>query len=442
MISLRGVAVHNLKQIDLDLPLGKLIVFCGRSGSGKSSLVLDTIYAEGQRRYIETFSPAVRRYLEKIEKPAAERLEGIPPAVAVTAAAGKSESTVGDQTELTDYLALLFARSGHVFCPKCSRPVTADSPQTVSETLKQIIETKTKIQIAFSPPPEENAAEFAVVWKEQGFLRGLSNGVPFRLDEPLPPHFDQDNLLLIADRLTRESAEEERIIESLETAMKYGGGKCTVLTDQTAYLFSQSLSCEYCDIYVPPLTAKIFDTDWKKTIHLSPDPHSPVLDDLLNKTAAELILFFDAFFDTINSTGSFPADEIRSRLRFLQDAGLEHLTLNRPLSTLSSGEQRRVALASVLGSCLAEMLYVLDEPTLGLHPSAAEKVLKSILQLRDRGNTVIAVEHNEQILRSADYIVEFGPGAGDDGGQIVFQGTVEELLNDTKSLTAKYLRNE
>jgi len=437
MISLRRVAVHNLKNVDLDLPLGKLIVFCGRSGSGKSSLALDTLYAEGQRRYIETFSPAMRQFLEKIEKPQAERLDGIPPAIAVVSASRKRESmTVGEATELFDYLAMLFAQMGHVFCPKCSRPITADAPQTVWQTLVATMAKGTKLQIAFAPPLETTSAEFAAVWKEQGFLRGCFGNIAFHLDEPIPNKFYQEGLLLIVDRLTFDPNEEARTIESLETAFDYGDGKCVILTEQQTLPFSRSLSCEYCNEKVPPLTTKLFCTDWIDHVHLHADVNSPTMSELNQRTIAELMQFFSAHHGGHNNA---IITQIQSRLRFLQQVGLDYLTLARLLDTLSSGEGRRIALAAALGSSLVDMLYVLDEPSLGLHERDTTKLLEAILELRNRGNTVILVEHDKQLLQHADHIVEIGPGAGDDGGNIVFQGNIEELLNDAKSLTGRYL---
>ena len=460
MISLGGVAVHNLKNIDLDLPLGKLIVLCGRSGSGKSSLALDTLYAEGQRRYIETFSPAMRQFLEKIEKPKAERLDGIPPAIAVSSVSRKMESmTVGEATELTDYLAMLFAQRGHVFCPKCSRSITADSPQTIWQTLMQNGNTPhptplpkgegtLSMQIAFAPLLEDTSAEFATLWEEQGFLRGYFNHTIFRLDEPIPEKLYQDGLLLIVDRLTLIPDEEDRCIESLETAFNYGDGKCFVLLSPhpnpcqsgsdlpagegtTTLPFSRTLSCEYCNVYVPPLTPKLFRTDWINHVHLDANVHSPTMSDLCRQTVGALL-------ETFSQYSGF-GDSIQSRLRFLDQVGLEYLTLSRTMDTLSGGEQRRIVLTAALGSSLVDMLYVLDEPSLGLHEKDTAKLLETILELRNRGNTVILVEHDKQLLQHADHVVEIGPGAGEDGGTVVFQGSIDELRNDTKSLTSPYL---
>ena len=293
MISLRGVAVHNLKAVDIDLPLGKLIVFCGRSGSGKSSLALDTLYAEGQRQYIETFSPAMRQFLERVEKPRAERLDGIPPAIAVTSQFRRSGSmTVGEATGLSDYLAMLFAQSGHVFCPQCSRRITMDSPRTVWQAINTVAEEGVKLQIAFAPPLEKTSEEFAAHWKKQGFLRGCFENAFFRLDEPIPDKVYREGLLLIVDRLVFDPAAEDRTIESLETAFGYGEGKCFILLDNKMLLFSRSLSCEYCDIHVPPLTPKLFQTDWLDHVHLYADVHSPTISDLCRLTIAELILYF------------------------------------------------------------------------------------------------------------------------------------------------------
>jgi len=258
---------------------------------------MDTLYAEGQRRYIETFSPAMRQFLEKIEKPKAERLDGIPPAIAVTSVSRKTPSmTVGDATEVSNYLAILFANVGHIFCPKCSLPITADTPQSVWQKLNTTVDKDAKLQIAFAPPLENTPAEFADVWKEQGFLRGRCADVSrrsFRLDEPIPEQLYQPGLLLIVDRLTFDPVEEERFIESLETAFDYGMGKCFILWEKQVLPFSRLLSCEYCNVHVPPLTAKLFRTDWVNHVHLYADVNSPTMSDLCRLTIAELIQFFE-----------------------------------------------------------------------------------------------------------------------------------------------------
>jgi excinuclease ABC subunit A len=229
MISLRGVSVHNLKNIDVNLPEQKMIAVCGRSGSGKSSLAIDTIFAEGQRRYIETFSPAMRQFLEKFEKPDAEVLDGIPPAVIAghLDIDSHNDITVGEVTEITDYLAQILHKAGHLFCTKCHREIKVDTPKSICQTLFGTV------LIAFEPPLEASAAAFAEVWKEQGFLRAIYHDTVLRLDQPLPPKSYKTGIRIIVDRITVNAENYDRIIESLETAMSFGNGICTVINAET-----------------------------------------------------------------------------------------------------------------------------------------------------------------------------------------------------------------
>jgi excinuclease ABC subunit A len=404
MIELRKVNVHNLKDLDLDLPTGKLIVFHGRSGSGKTSLAIDTLYAEGQRRYIETFSTDARRFLEKLEKPNVERISGLPPAVAVTqnTFAKTTTQTVGTATEVSDYLELLAAKVGQRFCPQCGREIKIDTPQTILDAWKKsCLDPKTRLQIAFKPfsvadLPSIN--DFLSEWKERGFVRGLINNTPFRLDEDnsaLSLRTDSD-VLLIVDRLTFDSG-DERIIDSLETAFDYGKGNCAVLMNDERQTFTRRLSCPDC-----PKTQEKF---------------SPAV--LLNEKSIEQLEAMNVaalkeFLQTLKLTehqrrsARNSLEQLVNRLDFLIETGLAYLTPDRLVKTLSGGEQRRVGLTTVLSSTLVNVLYILDEPTLGLHPTEAEKVLHAVQKLRDRGNTVIAVEHNETFIQAADFRVEFG----------------------------------
>ncbi|MDR0608540.1 MAG: excinuclease ABC subunit UvrA [Planctomycetaceae bacterium] len=501
MIELRRVSVHNLKEINLDLPYRKLIVLCGRSGSGKSSLALDTLYAEGQRRYIETFSTSVRQFLERLEKPDAERIDGIPPAVAVT---GKSlhnthRSTVGTVTEINDYLGLLFAKIGHVFCPSCFREVKIDTPQSILTLLQStFLDENPRLLIAFAPPLDLDRNEFELTWKERGFVRGIVSKIPFRLDENgIPPELYQlaqkkeQELLLLVDRLML-NAEEERITDSLETALEQGDGTCCVLVQRNKnnaepeesferFAFSHYFSCAFCHKDFPVLEPKLFSfnnsqgacpvceglgvvkgvpcSDCGGT-RLRPETLAVKIignNTLINRIAdynsgvniaslsemkiADLILFFETLelSERERNLGKTPLEQIRLRLQFLQQIGLDYLSLSRPIPTLSGGEQRRALLTAALGSSLVDMLYVLDEPSIGLHPADTDKLLKSIRQLCNQGNTVILVEHEEAFLRAADHLVEIGPGAGESGGHIVFQGTVQEMIKDSQSLTGMYL---
>ncbi|MDR3196412.1 MAG: excinuclease ABC subunit UvrA [Planctomycetaceae bacterium] len=503
MIKLRRVSVHNLKGIDLDLPYRKLIVLCGRSGSGKSSLALDTLYAEGQRRYIETFSASVRQFLERLEKPDAERIDGIPPAVAVTAGSFRNaqRSTVGTVTEINAYLGLLFAKIGHIFCPQCSREVRIDTPQSILEFLRSAFsDGNQQIRIAFAPPLDSDREIFEMTWKERGFVRGSVYGsidrsidgsvseTSFRLDEGgIPPKLYQQGqkkeqeLLLLVDRLML-NAEEERITDSLETALEHGEGVCVVLiqrnkNDRESFerlVFSRHFSCAACNIDFPVLEPKLFSfnnpqgacpvceglgfvkgvpcSDCGGT-RLRPETLAvKILGNTFLNTAVNIATLSDMkitdlirFFETLDlpeqerRLGKTPLEQIRLRLRFLQQVGLDYLSLSRPVPTLSGGEQRRTALTAALGSSLVDMLYVLDEPSIGLHPADTDKLLQSIRQLRDQGNTIILVEHEEAFLWAADHLVEIGPGAGESGGHIVFQGTVRQMLHDPNSLTGNYL---
>ncbi|MDR0705738.1 MAG: hypothetical protein LBF88_12215, partial [Planctomycetaceae bacterium] len=403
MIELRRVSVHNLKGIDLDLPYKKLIVLCGRSGSGKSSLALDTLYAEGQRRYIETFSASVRQFLERLEKPDAERIDGVPPAIAVT---GKSfhnahRSTIGTVTEISDYLGLLFAKIGHVFCPDCLREVNIDTPQSILSLLfSKFSDDNPRLLIAFAPPLDLDRKEFELTWKERGFVRGIVSEIPFRLDENgIPPEQYQlaqkkeQELLLLVDRLML-NAEEERITDSLETALEQGDGICCVLVQRNKnstepaeslerLAFSRYFSCAFCNKDFPILEPKLFsfnnsqgacpvceglgvvkgrtcsdcggtrlrpETLAVKIIGNTFSSSGVNIAALSDRKIADLIRFFETLelSERERGLGKIPLEQIRLRLQFLQQVGLDYLSLSRPIPTLSGGEQRRAALTAAL----------------------------------------------------------------------------------------------
>lgn len=774
-IQLRNVKVHNLKSVDLDLPYYKLIAFCGLSGSGKSSLAIDTLYAEGQRRYIESFSAFTRQFLEKLEKPDVERIEGIPPAIAVTSRQLPQlcRSTVGTVTETSDYMRLLFSKIGQLYCQECGRAVKKDSADSFLDAFKRL-KDDTRVIIAFSPPPEsfqgKNLQEFQAFWQEAGFQRGIVLGESFRLDETgsfqknfgfasllylasvpeteeeirkeesrryfsggadkentgqeigdLFSEFDEngsskdknsadsqsfqtgnndsdssisevidaeinnsnlngadrdsdqldadfslngssqqgsgdseeDNpysgmteeelkessriltlepdseiwireylekrnsrrhsggslppLFFIVDRVTSGKTALSRVREAFETAFQYGNSRCWVFCEGTEFLssevfdeaiytdtegcrigkkyqidgqdwtlfgFSRRLRCEDCDRDYPELEPKLFSfnsplgacplcegfgnlmmldenliiPNKKKSIQdgaiapwnsssykhklrellekaekfgvrtnvpyedltkeeirfvlkgneeyeglsgffvrlqkqkykmhirvflsrwrsyrvcplcngarLRPEALAVRLGKYRSKTDGSIVrnniqdfssMQISEFLDALNLLELAPWQkeigrdallQVRSRLSYLMEVGLGYLTLDRLIRTLSEGEQRRVSLTSVLGSTLVDVLYVLDEPSIGLHPDDTKRLLDSILKLRDRGNTVVVVEHEESILEASDHIVEVGPEAGMNGGKIVFQGTFEEIKKDEKSRTGNYL---
>jgi excinuclease ABC subunit A len=612
-ISLRGVAVHNLKALDLDLPHGKLIVFCGLSGSGKSSLAIDTLYAEGQRRYIESFSAYTRQFLDRLEKPEAERIDGLPPAIAVTSggASRSSRSTVGTTTEVADYLRLLFAKIGKIVCRKCGRPVQRETPESVAKTLTEL-PGGARFMVAFALDVNGGLPEeiFATL-REQGFVRAIVGEQMVNLDENVGwdqracerrptdsmsrqrgPALARGELVpsyVVVDRLSAGSATEQRIRDSLETAFDKGNGKCFAFVEEQdppspqspftgrgavvtiegrswrRLAFATVLACGDCGIeYASPeprlfsfnsplgtcpecegfgnvvgVDMKLVVPDPSKSIRegaiapwntpayaheleellaLAPDYDLPVDVAYSQLTAAQRKLIergvrarhfggLDGFFawlqrrkykmhirvflgrwrsyrpcpacggtrlrpealdariggrniaeisamqvstaaeffhqlalsDYDRRVGRMMLEQVQLRLGYLDSVGLGYLTLDRTMRTLSGGEMRRVALTSALGSSLVNMLYVLDEPSIGLHPSDVNRLVQSIAKLRNRGNTVVVVEHEEAMIRAADRVVEIGPRAGERGGRIVFQGTPAEMEACPESLTGDYL---
>jgi len=598
-IVLRGVEVHNLKQVDLDLPHRKFIVFCGLSGSGKTSLAIDTLYAEGQRRYIESFSAYTRQFLERLEKPAAEQIDGIPPAVAVTRknASQSSRSTVATATDIADYARLLYARIGQANCPSCGRLVERDSSQSVAARLAGLPQG-TRFMVAFrlAGDEREQLVQRIAELREDGFTRLIVGHqlVQFTESEPggmgslSPLESEPAPVFVVIDRLTG-GVSPERLRDSLDLTFTKSAGRCTIFVAETPagegtfdqlpagirwtvddqpwrqIGFSSALRCEDCGLDLPepeprlfsfnsPLGAcpecegfgNVIDMDmelvvpdrskslkegaiapWNtpaykheldELLALADDYGVPVDVPFAQLPDAALSIIHEGvperkfgglngFFrwlerrtykmhlrvflsrwrsyrvcPTCNGTrlrpealawrigglniaqfcglqigeaarflhnlaltphaaqvGSMMLREIRSRLGYLETVGLHYLALDRTLRTLSGGEAQRVALTGALGSSLVNLLYVLDEPSVGLHPRDVGRLVGAIAGLRDRGNTVVVVEHEEAILRAADQVVEVGPGAGEQGGKIVFQGSPQEIESDPRSLTGEYL---
>ncbi|MDR1477349.1 MAG: excinuclease ABC subunit UvrA [Planctomycetaceae bacterium] len=527
--------MNNLKGIDLDLPKGRLIVICGRSGSGKSSLAIDTLYAEGQRRYIETFSAHTRQFLEKFEKPDALRIDGIPASVAVT---GKFEpkfyhGTVGNATGIADYLRLLFAKIGHPFCPNCNNEISINSPEKILNKLLNIIKPtkptskqsdkkntsiiETKIQIVFEPTVPTDRNIFIQTWRERGFIRCVIFNQTLRIDENeiTPELYDQllqtikhdksnlagnhnNNLndkrkalvLILVDRLSAGDIDGVRFVDSVRTAYRYGDDKCCILLQNAGEIvqlyFAQQLYCANCRFNFPPIEPQLFNPEspmgvcpeccggsfsrvgakskkddsslnisklrecscggsnlrvesrmvrigGKNIVELGELPT-----DILRNEISELASNLPDYEQTISKD---IISQVEIRLKFLDDVGLGYLSMSRLVNTLSSGEVRRVYLSGALGSSLVEIMYVLDEPSVGLHPCDSERLLNLIYKLRDNGNTVIVVEHEEIFLRGADHLVEIGLGAGNAGGNVIFQGTPDEMINSSRSLTGKYLKS-
>ncbi len=590
-IRIQGARENNLKNIDLTIPRDKLIVFTGLSGSGKSSLAFDTIYAEGQRRYVESLSSYARQFLGQMDKPDVDAIDGLSPAISIDqkTTSKNPRSTVGTVTEIYDYLRLLWARAGIPHCPKCGKEI---SRQTIDQIVDRVeaLGEGTRF-IVLSPVIRQKKGEHTKVFEDarkQGFARVRVDGILYDLNEQISCEKNKKHTIeLVVDRLVIRQGQRRRITDSIETACNHSGGLVTIqLPDSDQEIsFSQNYACEDCgislseleprmfsfnnpagacpectglgfqlvadeDLVIPDKTKSIFDgaiqaSGWSsartdsvfrmyfealsKKYNFSLT--APVKD--LSEDAMKVILYgtgeeklrmtynrgngmgvleqpfegilnnisrrfretqSDAarkeleecmatapcphchgdrlseiarvvtvggigimdfcrmsirqaleFIETMKLEGNMAivaeqiVREIRSRLRFLKDVGLEYLTLSRAAATLSGGESQRIRLATQIGSSLMGVLYILDEPSIGLHQRDNDRLLITLKHLRDLGNTLIVVEHDEDTMRAADYIVDVGPGAGIHGGEIVAAGTFEEICSNPRSVTGQYL---
>ena len=580
-IELRNVRVHNLQGIDLNIPHGQWLSICGVSGSGKSSLAFDTLYAEGQRRYIESLSPYTRQFLQQLDKPDADRIDGIPPAIAVRAARNKSglRSTVGTVTETVEYLRLLFSKIATVHCPDCQCEVVRDHPQSAADSLSDP-ESRSRLMVGFELHVEAADELFAALMsaKRNGFARAVVAGHTIDLESLAADDCDEQlQATVIVDRLTLGSP-LNRIRESFETAFHFGRGRSVALVSADAaprveidgamwqvrrynlalvcgncghefpqpsprlFSFNSPLgACQNCDgfgsvqrfdmdLIVPdrgksirdgaiaPWNTPAYAHEREELIELADDYSIPVdvpfaelsdeqvqliWDGVSERDFGGLSGFFDwlekrrykmhlrvflsrwraydpctmcngtrlnqtalsfrvgnqnlgqicelavedahQFFQQLEPRGAQRAvsarvlNEIVQRLKYLVDVGLGYLTLNRTLRTLSGGEAQRVSLTSSLSSTLVNMLYVLDEPSVGLHVYDIQKLTGAIKHLNQRGNTLVVVDHQPDIICSAERVIEIGPAAGASGGQIVFDGAVKELLDRDGSATGDFL---
>ncbi|HNV85278.1 MAG TPA: excinuclease ABC subunit UvrA, partial [Arenimonas sp.] len=589
-ISIRGARTHNLKNIDIDLPRDKLIVITGLSGSGKSSLAFDTIYAEGQRRYVESLSAYARQFLSVMEKPDVDHIEGLSPAISIEqkSTSHNPRSTVGTITEIYDYLRLLFARVGSPKCPDHGFPLEA---QTISQMVDAVLALPEDTRLMLlAPVIRERKGEHVQVFEQlraQGFVRVRVNGALYEIDQvPALGLRNKHTIEAVIDRFKPRADLKQRLAESFETALKLGDGMASVMeidNDKAApILFSSKFSCPVCDFSLPELEPRLFsfnspmgacpscdglgikdffdpgrvvvhpelslaagavrgwdrrnayyfqliaslakhyafdvDTPWQKLPEKIRDAilfgsgediisftyltesggrtqrkHKfegivPNLDrrfretesqavkeelskfisvqpcptcngarlnkaarsvTVANKTLSEITRWpIDetiAFFTELKLSGWRGeiavkiVKEIHDRLRFLMDVGLDYLTLERKADSLSGGEAQRIRLASQIGAGLVGVMYVLDEPSIGLHQRDNERLLGTLTRLRDMGNTVIVVEHDEDAIRLADHVVDIGPGAGVHGGEIIAQGTIDDILKAPRSLTGAYL---
>ena len=588
-IFVKGAREHNLKNIDIHIPRDKLIVFTGLSGSGKSSLAFDTIYAEGQRRYVESLSSYARQFLGQMEKPDLDYIEGLSPAISIDqkTTSKNPRSTVGTVTEIYDYLRLLYARIGIPHCPVCGREIRQ---QTIDQIVDQVmaLPERSKIQI-LAPIVRGRKGEHVKELdnaRRSGFVRVRCDGILYDLSEPIKlAKNNKHTIEIVVDRLMIQESIRSRLADSIETASSLTGGISVVsVQDGEDYTFSQNYACPEHGYSIEELTPRMFSfnnpygacpkctglgvfmkidpdrviPDWSKSIHdgglkgsgwamegntiaamymnalaeryhfsldtpLSDLPKE-IIDILLYGTKGEKLTLhretasgsgtYQAEFEGIINNldrrfretqsawikeeiesymSAIPCDachgqrlsplslavtvgglniaelcdlsvlkalafvdnlqltdketmiartilkEIKSRLGFLQSVGLGYLTLSRAAGTLSGGESQRIRLATQIGSSLMGVLYILDEPSIGLHQRDNDKLLATLKHLRDLGNTVIVVEHDEDTMRAADHIVDIGPGAGVHGGEVVYNGDVEGLMHCDKSITGQYL---
>jgi excinuclease ABC subunit A len=488
-IIIRGAREHNLKNLDLQIPRDKLVVITGLSGSGKSSLAFDTIYAEGQRRYVESLSAYARQFLEQMGKPDVDSIEGLSPAISIEqkSTSHNPRSTVGTVTEIYDYLRLLFARVGRPFCFNCGDEIAAQTVQQMVDAIQTLPEG-TKFQIV-APIVRGRKGEYRkelLDMRRAGYVRARIDGHLIDLGEDIALDKQKKHTIeVIVDRLVMKpgAALNRRLADSVETALKLTNGLVGVLTDgDPVRLYSEQLACIRCGVSYSEITPRVFsfnsphgacpacdgigyavspgcpeDEDLTlldlcpvcKGARLKPESLSVKINHQSIAEVTQLSVRASAdFFDSLKLTDreQFIAQrilkEIRERLGFLVNVGLDYLTLDRPAATLSGGEGQRIRLATQIGSGLVGVLYILDEPSIGLHQRDNRRLLQTLLRLRDLGNTVVVVEHDAETMIAADHIIDMGPGAGVHGGRIIAQGTPAEVMADPASLTGKYLRGE
>jgi excinuclease ABC subunit A len=491
-IVVKGARVHNLKNIDVEIPRERLVVITGVSGSGKSSLAFDTLYAEGQRRYLEALTADARQFLQQMEKPDVDLIEGLAPAIAVQQKAGLSSprSTVGTLTEIYDYLRLFFARVGQPTCIQCGREITAQSIEQISDQLLSLPESARILVLSpmvWSPEGEPRAVLQELA--RMGFVRVKINGRIHELSEPMQLPVERPQTIdLIVDRLVLRPGIERRLADSLEVASRFGRQviKVELVAEEGSapaqeLIFTQQSRCIRCGLSLPDITPRLFSFNSPhgacpacKGLGIGSQPrrgtkraendvgtkpceecrgtrlrkeslavkvNGKSIADLTSMSLAETRDFCQRLDlgKKASVVGQKLLHEVSSRLQFLIRLGLEYLTLDRSAVTLSSGEAQRVRLATQLGSSLTGVLYILDEPSIGLHQKDNAQLVKLLKQLRDSGNSVIVVEHDQETILAADHVIDMGPGAGVTGGEIVAQGRLTEIIGSQRSLTGQYL---
>lgn len=492
-IIVRGAREHNLANLNLELPRNKITVITGLSGSGKSSLAFDTLYAEGQRRYVESLSSYARQFLEQLKKPDVDSISGLSPAISIEqkTTSTSPRSTVGTVTEIYDFMRLLFARAGQVHCYNCQKPITQ---QTTDQILQQILSYKDGTRLHVLSPiirgkKGEYLAEFKK-WLKMGFVRARVDGIILELSEAKKLEKTKSHDIdLFIDRLVLKEGISPRLREAVDNALSMADGylKIELVDEKKILTFSTSNACVDCGISYPEIEPRLFsfnnprgacpeckglgyiedeenepstnpDDEEKANIQkrvvcakcsgnrLKPEALSVFIggkniQTLSRLTGRELFDFFGdiKFTEKDLLVVGKVVKEIKERLAFLQKVGVDYLSLDRTARTLSGGESQRIRLATQIGNSLIGILYVLDEPSIGLHPRDHHRLLEALRQLCDLGNTVVLVEHDADTINSADHIIDLGPGAGRLGGKIMALGTPKQIMREAGSLTGNYL---
>lgn len=488
-ITVKGAREHNLKNINLEIPRNKLICFTGLSGSGKSSLAFDTIFAEGQRRYIESLSAYARQFLGQMQKPDVDEIEGLSPAISIDqkAHSRNPRSTVATVTEIYDYLRVLYARIGEAFCPTCGKSIAKLTVDEMADAIigrtKSLNAKKDSVTI-LAPVVRGRKGEYYQLLYDlynSGFARVRIDGKMHDLSKQIKlSRYKQHTIEVVVDELSHALFEKmskddrQRLSEALETAVDYGSDVVHVqFPDGEEQVFSTKFSCVECGFAFPEIEPRLFSfnspygaceaCDGLGTVELFSEDLCTVCEGKRLKSEALSVRIGEkniadfvgssvknavTFIRTVDLSerqqeiAGMVLKEIENRLTFMLDVGLHYLTLDRRAGTLSGGEAQRIRLASQIGSRLVGALYVLDEPTIGLHQRDNDQLIATLQDLRDLGNTVIVVEHDEDTIRNSDVMVEIGPGAGRHGGEVVAVGTVPEIFQDKNSKTAAYLRGD
>jgi excinuclease ABC subunit A len=485
-IRVKKAAQHNLKRIDVSLPRNRLIVVTGPSGSGKSSLAFDTLYAEGQRRYIECLSAYARQYIELMEKPEIESIEGISPSISIDqkTISSNPRSTVGTVTEVFDFLRLLYARVGTPHCPECGRLVSSQTPgQIARKIMDSCAGEKVKV---LAPVVRGRKGEYSRLfekYRKKGFLRFRLDGELRELESNVRlAKTKKHNIEVLIDEILVRPQAVKRLDEAVERALDISGGDLLLLKENgDEAFFSLKLLCPFCEVSLPELEPRSFsfNSPYGACLRCHGLGYQTTLDEwgeveLTDEVCPECrgarlrkeSLSVRIGGRNIHELSALPVDqlitevrsfqfssaaaavagriqkEILSRLEIMTELGMPYLQLNRTTASLSGGEAQRVRLAAQVGARLRGVLYVLDEPTVGLHQRDNSRLIRLLREIRDEGNTVIVVEHDEQTIRSADHILDLGPGAGEEGGYKVAEGDLRQILNSPDSLTSQYLRGE